>query len=94
MTEHLECASIHLDIFGREEVGKDDVEHTDQTTEGEGMEKRFVTTKYKMTKTKTDTVLNIDTDVYETPGGLAPGDYQIQFTFQLDKKIPSTYSLT
>ena len=26
VTEHLECSSIHLDIFGREEVGKDDVE--------------------------------------------------------------------
>ena len=41
------------------------------------MEKRMITTKYKMTKKKTDTVLNIDQDVYQTPGGLAPNDYQI-----------------
>ena len=32
-------------------------------------------------------------DIYETHGGIAAGDYEIQFEFMLDHAIPSTYNI-
>ena len=69
------------------------MEETDKNYEGEGAERHQVTTKYKITKKKTDTYLNMVKDLFTTQGELGKGDYEFQFQFDLGKQLPSTYSL-
>ena len=42
---------------------------------------------------KNDTYLNLEGKLFSTPNGLTEGDYQIQFLFDLDKLMPSSYNL-
>ena len=90
---HLECKSVFLDIFGREEVGMDGKEAEEANYEGQGAQRRLVTEKFKINLAKTDTILNMAGNVCQTPGGLEKGDYQVQFEFELGQNIPSSYSL-
>ena len=75
--KHLDCKSVFLDIFGREEVGMDGKEAEERDYEGQGGKRRLVTEKFKINLAKTDTILNMAGDVCQTPGGLPLGDYQI-----------------
>ena len=53
--EDIDCRSVHLDFFGREECGRDGTEAEERTAEGEGGERRMVTRTFKMDVSKTDT---------------------------------------
>ena len=73
--KQLDCKSVFLDIFGREEVGMDGKEAEEREYEGQGGQRRLVTEKFKINLAKTDTILNMAGDVCQTPGGLPKGDY-------------------
>ena len=83
---------MHLDFFGREEAIQSGMINEQRDFEGKGMKRKMVIKRFETTIAKTDTYQNLSADIFSTDEGLN-GDYSLEFEFDLDDYIPSTYHM-